>query len=116
MEVDSTWTQFFWVSRNNVVAQASRKVWSRASPGITPAVLWNCVSRNQNWVVCLWDAALVYLQDRRQKKSPIWIKLTVHWAFGEELVFPPILITSPREVAFFPFGWWVNIGVVPCHS
>lgn len=71
MDVDSPRTQFFWVSRNKVTAQASRNTWSGASAGMTPFLLWNCMSRSRNWVVRLWDAVLVYSQERRQKKRAI---------------------------------------------
>ena len=46
IEVDLDWTLFFWVSRNNVVDHASRKVRSGVSYGMTPAVLWNYIFWN----------------------------------------------------------------------
>ena len=78
MEIDSPQTKFFWVTRNNVVAQASRMVWSGASPGITLAALWNCISWNRNWVVRLWEPIFVYSQNRRQKNRPICMRSAVH--------------------------------------
>ena len=101
MEVDSPRTQFFWVSRNKVVAQASRKPWSGVSRGITPVALWNCMSRKQHWVVHLCNPVLVYSQDRRQKNRPICIRSYVHCALGDVSACSPILMTSPRGVVFY---------------
>ena len=38
---DSPWTDFFCVSRKNVIALAERRMWSGASWGMMPCLLWN---------------------------------------------------------------------------
>ena len=115
MEDDSPWTLFFCVSRIRVVSHASRKVWSGVSPRTTPYVLWNYISRKQNYMVRRWDVVLVYPHKQRQKKSPIWIRFVVYLDFCDESACAPMLMISPIGVAFFVFLRQDNIGVAPGH-
>ena len=100
MEVNSSQTLILWVSRNKVVDHTSRNVWSGLSPKIAPSALWNYTYWKQNYVVQRWDAVFIYVYNQRQKKRLLFMKSVLHWAFADMLVFTPMLMTSPRGVAF----------------
>ena len=47
-----------------------------------------------------WDLVLVYSQEWRQMKSPIWIRSTVHLVFSDAFVLAHMLTSNPMRVAF----------------
>ena len=97
---DSTWTEFFWVSRNNITAHIERKALSGASFGMMPFPLWKYMYLNRKWTMCRWEALFMYSHDRRQTNRRIWMRLATHLAGGLGVADTDALIINPNRMAF----------------